>query len=80
MKPQSVKNGLTGVDCSSVLGFRGGPREAGGVPYHRLNSTEQRKPDVGCSAQEVKRLLPLVRFNLMETQFFRQEVSSLFFI
>ena len=26
------------------------------------------------SAQEVKRLLPLVRFNLMDTQFFRQDM------
>ena len=47
-----------------------------------LISTEQRKTCC-CSDQEVKRLLPLVRFSLMDTQFFRQdldqEVESLFY-
>ena len=41
-------------------------------------STEQRKTCC-CSGQEAKRLLPLVRFSLMDTQFFRQDLSSLCF-
>lgn len=44
------------------------------VNRFRLNSSIF----VVCSAQEVKILLPLVRFNLMDTQFFRQDMFDFF--